>query len=346
MTLRLRVQLSPNDLGKYPFLPEAIERIRELGITLNDLVSPLLQEVVRRAEEYVRAAIHARDLPPIAEDCDVEILTFMSTLVLLRLIYDKILIRRFAVAFSKRFGAILSNEETDKVIYILSKLGIKVRVLNDGVHGYNLSVNFIDYVENIPESRGAWKLVHRLVNAGWVLVNKLEAVRLGEEALKKALERRVESLRLEDASIPDGLFTLAESLSKEWSLKLKELKESWAPVSAPDRERRFPPCIVSIIENLKAGKNIPHSARFALASFLLNIGMSVDEVLEVFRSAPDFNEKIARYQVEHIAGLRGSGKKYTTYKCDNMRALGLCVADCGVRHPLQYYWSALRSRRG
>lgn len=340
---KIEVALSPDDFRKYPFLPEAIERARQLGITLSDLTTPALREVLERASTYVKAAIDSKEFPPPADDYDVEILAYMTTLILLRMVFDRILIRRFAVLFSKRFSHFAASENLEKIVYILSKVGIKVKVLNQDT-GYNIAVSALDYIEHIPESRGTWKSVHRLVENGWVLVNKVEVIRLGEEALKSVLEQRVESLQLEGLRLPNEVFSLVEEVSREWSKKLKEIKETWIPADATDFERALPPCISAIMESVKAGKNIPHSARFALASFLLNIGLSVDEVLEVFKVTPDFNEKIAKYQIEHIAGMRGSRKKYSPYKCDNMRTLGLCVAECKVRHPLQYFWLKRRGR--
>ncbi|MEM1570427.1 MAG: hypothetical protein QXG56_06890, partial [Candidatus Bathyarchaeia archaeon] len=53
-----------------------------------------------------------------------------------------------------------------------------------------------------------------------------------------------------------------------------------------------------------------------------------------------------RYQVEHIAGLRGSRTKYTPPKCETLKTHGLCVEGgrfCrGVKHPLSYYRRAIR----
>lgn len=346
MQSRIEVTLTSDDYRKYPFLPESLERVRKLGITLNDLAAPALKNVLEHASSYVRAAIDARELPPMIEDCDAEILTYMTTLIFLRIIFDKILIRRFSVLFSKRFNRLLLNEESEKIVFVLSRIGVRMKITNKPLFGYNLAINILDFIENIPESRGPWKLFHRVVDHGWVFVNKFEAARLGEEALKKYVEKRVEDLQLEGMKLPDEVFKLVETLSREWGVKLREIRDSWTPSDATGRESAYPPCIAAALENLRAGKNLPHSARFALASFLLNIGLSVEDVLETFRLAPDFNERIARYQVEHIAGMRGSGKRYTTYKCDNMRTLGLCVADCGVRHPLQYYWLTLRRKRG
>ncbi|MEM0042434.1 MAG: hypothetical protein QXF46_02845 [Thermofilaceae archaeon] len=341
---KIEVALSPEDFRKYPFLPEAVERAKRLGITLNDLAIPALREVLERAGTYVRAAIDSKALPPPADDCDVEILSYMTTLILLRMVFDRMLIRRFGVLFSKRFSQFIASEDLIKIIYILNKIGIKVKILDEDFSGFNIMVNVLDYIENIPESKGPWKLAHRLVDHGWVSVNKFEVIRLGEEALKRFVEQRVENLQLDGLGLPNEVFSLVEEISREWSQKLKEIKEAWIPTDATGFEQALPPCMAAILENLRAGRNIPHSARFALASFLLNIGLSVEEVLDVFKAAPDFNERIARYQVEHIAGMRGSKKKYSPYKCDNMRTLGLCVAECKVRHPLQYFWLRRRGR--
>lgn len=342
--MKVELLLTAEDLRKYPFVSKALEIVKSLSISLADLASGPLKTVVDRAASYVRSAIYGSELPPPSDDSEEEVLTFTLALVLLKAIGDRMLTRRFAVLISKRVGDFLSNEETNKLVYLLSEMGIRARVLQSRVHGYPLAVHVLSYVENAPERAGAWKLVHRLVEYGWVYASKTEAARLGEEALKKLIEKRVDEIKLDELSIPDSLFAIIEDLSSEWGLHIKKLKERWTPVSSETSEDAFPPCIKAIMEDIKAGKNVPHSARFAMASFLLNIGMSTDEVLEVFKAAPDFNERIARYQVEHIAGMRGSGKKYSPYKCENMRTLGLCVADCGVKHPLQYYWIALRRK--
>ena len=101
----------------------------------------------------------------------------------------------------------------------------------------------------------------------------------------------------------------------------------------------FPPCIVHILSNAQGGINLAHSARFALTSFLLNIGMSVDQVVMLFNVSPDFNEEKTRYQVEHIAGSTG-----TTYKppsCSTLITYGNCYGKdqlCRtINHPLNYY---------
>jgi len=140
---------------------------------------------------------------------------------------------------------------------------------------------------------------------------------------------------VQKASITAELEELARIDAEQNVEKLVELSSSI-----------FPPCIDVILKKLVIERaNLTHHQRFALAAFLLNLGFSTDFVLKVFGYSPDFNEKIARYQVEHIAGLRGSRRKYLPYNCDTMKTLGMCVKDCGVKNPLVYTYRILRAGR-
>jgi hypothetical protein len=113
----------------------------------------------------------------------------------------------------------------------------------------------------------------------------------------------------------------------------------------PATEDCFPRCMRKILSDLNAGVNVPHCARFTVASFLLSVGFSVDDIVEVFRNAPDFDLKRTRYQVEHIAGIRGGGTKYACPNCETIKSWGLCDWNCGVSHPLQFYRMCLRDKK-
>jgi len=97
-----------------------------------------------------------------------------------------------------------------------------------------------------------------------------------------------------------------------------------------------PPCMVAILEALKRGENLPHTARFAITTYLLKRGWDVEQIVDLFRNAPDFNEKITRYQVQHIAGRAGGRKEYAVPSCKTMREWGLCITNCGIKNPLEY----------
>jgi DNA primase large subunit len=84
-----------------------------------------------------------------------------------------------------------------------------------------------------------------------------------------------------------------------------------------------------------------HKELFSLAAFMINRGHNKEEILALLAERPDYDEKIARYQVEHIAGERGSRTRYKPPSCSTMRSLGLCVEDgrlCPkwIKNPLEF----------
>lgn len=341
---KLRVLLTTADYVKYPFLPEALRVVRELGLTLEELgETPLGQEILEGARRKVLSAMEEGAYPVVSDDYRLEVSAFTTALVLLSQVGDRALTEKFSVAFSKSVGAHLEKDASDNphlLLYISAVFGWNVKAGEDGV-----AVHFKDYVYAQPEFTGRWKLVNRPLSAGYVSVSWRDFARLLQTGARKYTARLVESVDVDPSSVPERLYTVVEELSQAWA---RIRNEVFAHAQASYRKgdtSAFPPCIAKLLGDLKSGKNLPHSARFALASFLLNVGFSVEEVLEVFKLSPDFREDLARYQVEHIAGLRGSRTKYTPYKCDNMRSLGLCTWSCeGVKHPLQFFYRALRGK--
>ena len=111
---------------------------------------------------------------------------------------------------------------------------------------------------------------------------------------------------------------------------------------APCRQLAIhPPCIKALYEAASASRHLSHVGRFTLTSFLINVGMSPEKLTELFKSFSDYNERLTRYQVEHIAGSRGSGTRYTPPNCDTLQTHNVCVNRdelCGgARNPLVYY---------
>jgi len=338
-----RVLLSKEDLAKYPFLPESQKYIESLGFTLEDLSSQPGLKVLERAYARIRAAIDRRVDRRLSEDLDIEILSFPTSIVLLRVLSDKILTRRFGVAEGKRVSSFLLEESEEKLAYIAIKgFSWRIRVFKGsiGSRAFSFLIRMEDYIPLVPEYSGLWKLINRPLMKGWVPVTKTELARLSEEAVKKYLEDRCSAEP--PMEVPRVIAKIVDKIKESWSAKMEELGLPRS-VKVERAEDAYPPCIKALLEDLRNGKNLPHTARFALASFLLHIGKTPDEVIDLFRTVPDFREDIARYQIEHIAGLRGSRVKYLPFKCDNMRSLGLCRWKCkGVKHPLQFYRLALK----
>jgi DNA primase large subunit len=171
---------------------------------------------------------------------------------------------------------------------------------------------------------------------GEVYLTKTEASRLLEEGVRRHIE---EKLDIKVESLPEPITKAMEQLNELFSeikaeIKLDELpKEVVIPA--------FPPCIQRLYDTIASGRNISHIGRFALTTFLINTGMTTENVTDLFRTLPDFNERLTRYQVEHIAGRRGSRTKYIPPMCATLQTHGVCYNRdeiCKtVRHPLTYY---------
>jgi DNA primase large subunit len=69
--------------------------------------------------------------------------------------------------------------------------------------------------------------------------------------------------------------------------------------------------------------------------------VSIDEIVNLFSNVADFREKLARYQVEHLAGQRGSRQVYLTYNCSTLQTHHVCFEPdriCEtIRNPLTYH---------
>ncbi|ADM26883.1 DNA primase, large subunit [Ignisphaera aggregans DSM 17230] len=249
---------------------------------------------------------------------------------------------------------------------------------------YSYRLPIIDYIRCAKTllSEVPWRLISLHIDRGFVYIdNRKRVVRLLEEYLKNFLSDRIRVLRnlcLEDGlGEKDIINIFSNTILSEILLKIvnsiRETNKVSLDVSRIDgkdigvprtdlssvlgniksvdelvnvSKEIFPPCINSLLESLLRGENLSHHQRFALATFLINIGLDIEVILQLFRYSPDFNEKIARYQIEHLAGLRGSKRKYLTYNCGTMRVLGMCRAECGIKNPLQYpYRVAKRGRK-
>jgi len=63
-------------------------------------------------------------------------------------------------------------------------------------------------------------------------------------------------------------------------------------------------------------------------------------------SSSDYNERLTRYQVEHIAGKKGSRTKYVTPSCNTLKTHSVCgnMDDIckRIEHPIRYYLTKLK----
>ncbi|MCD6260949.1 MAG: DNA primase large subunit PriL [Thaumarchaeota archaeon] len=338
-------------LAKYPFLPEARKYISEYGLTLESFSDPAYSKIVERAKQRIVDAVRLGervDPSNMSEDEVVELASFPLAIILVAAVKDRFLARRFALAEASLATKLLSEDAKD------AKRGSKtvLRIARDvfgmdvEVTGNEYSMALRDYLKaSMRFNAPSWKLVNRIVDRGRVMVTISELIRLLKDRVVEYVLENVEKAMARPPKLPENLQRIVDEIKSILPSKRYE-EEIISGESSPEA---WPPCMKLIYQEIMRGENVSHFANFALASFLINIGMSLDNILKIFAHRPDFNQRIARYQIEHIAGLRGSRTKYTTPSCDTMRTNGLCVEDgklCGgVKNPLVYFRRSLRRLR-
>jgi len=335
-----------NDLAKYPFLKEAANYVKRIGIDIKDLTEPE-NPVITRAENRLHEAILFATITSQSRKEDIEILSFPIAVLMAAATKDSLIKRRYALAEAKRAYNLMRKEPKEKLMKIAENFRWKIEQvsLNEKLP-YEFMIHFTDYLRNTNGLREKkWKLVNRLLENGRVYLTKNEAARLLAEEIRRHVEDRTNTKDLPD--LPENITKKVEALknlalSRKEKIKLEEIPRE-VVIDA------FPPCIKVLYEMLSSGRHLSHIGRFTLTSFLVNIGMPTESIIDLFRNLSDFNERLTRYQVEHIAGERGSRTRYTPPKCETLKTHGVCQNPdelCErVRHPLAYYGRKSRKVR-
>ena len=336
-----RVIITLEVLAKYPILPEMSRFLS--GISMREMT----REVFERAYERVVEALERGEVKRISDNHYLEALSYPAAVMLVTAVGNEWLKRRWALAEAVRVERQLDIEDDATFDFIVSRLGFEritedMDVDHEILRGYGYRVPVVRYLKVIGDlvRDPRWKLVNQMVHRGYVYVrSRAEVSRIVREIMKNLLLRKLSTVSPRDVPKDLPVWELAERVK---GLLPERMPRHAAATIAARAEGEMPPCIAAMLAKIANGEDISHVENFTVAAYLLNTGHSVDEVVEVFRSRSDFNEKVARYQVEHIAGLRGSRTRYRPPSCSKLRTYGLCVDDgrrCprGVRNPLDYH---------
>jgi len=321
-------------MARYPFISAAKEWVKNEKATIEEILFDDIYERARgRGAERVMQAVIAgfiKDIPLLSEiDCVMEIFSYPVARMIVVASGSEYVIRRYALAEAKRAYENLKNESINFIEKMADEFGMRI----NGNRMY-----FVDYLRYAPTWDIKWKLVNRELKKGEVVLEKHEIARLLQEAIRKKIYNEL-TYMYPPPEIKKVFGDVIDEIKSRVSFREKENK-----IEEVDA-RLFPPCIKNLVSATKSGMNVPHVGRFTLVTFLNAVGMSVEEILKIFSSSPDFNAEKTRYQIEHITG-KISGTNYTPPKCDTIRTWGLCFPDdiCRrVKHPLSYY--RLKRRR-
>ena len=324
-------------------MKEAAEHVRNLGLEINELESDFFTPFLDRAEERVKNALLNTDyakIQPLDEpkEYEIEIFSFPIAVMLVIGTDDSFIKNRYALAEAKRASALLRGEEKHMLLEIANNFGWNARLIDDfNLQQYAFAVSFPVFLKNATGFHDSnWKLVNHLMVNGEVYLTEKEVSRLLEEEIRKYVELRLDTkIKVLPPAIMARVNRLRQlAAEKQEQIRLEEMPEHVVLEA-------FPSCIKRVYDSVASGRPASHLGRFALTSFMLSVGMTAEEVFNFFRSVSDFNERMTRYQVEHIAGTKGSGTKYTPPNCTTLRTHGICVSpepECnGAVNPLVCY---------
>jgi DNA primase large subunit len=326
--------MGTGDLAKYPFLNEAGKYLRESGFGWEELDRPDMRDIIERAAERIEVEVSGHVYEKL-DRYEIEILTFLVTLIMVKSIALEPVLRKYALAEARRAEKFLIEDlkrQNDaqkrslfaKIFDDLFKL--KIDVAEDG---RLFKVTVTDYLSRSSHfHEQEWKIINRLVDKGYVYLDADETVRLVRHELSVLIYDKVKAMTL--PTLPQAIRTRADELKARLAPRYE-----YRAHTVTD----YPPCVKHALEVMGRGENLPHSARVMLATYMLAIGKPIDEIVMMYQNAPDFNEKITRYQVEHLAGLKGSRTKYSVPSCEKLLNENLCFAteECsGIVNPVQF----------
>ncbi len=340
-------------LAEYPFLPGAERLLGADAVSVRGLL-------VEPAYDHVRAIGRARVLAAqddprgtanVAEldraGGEERYLSFLFARLVLSAAPSPAALRRWAVAEAKRSHGRLDRVPVDELGEVSRRLGFPLERAEGAV-----AFSVPDYVRLASPIREAeFRLAGQAVRDGRVVVGPARAARLLQEAVRRAL---AVPLPL-DPEVVRAVRERESELLEEVARRLPAALPRAGGPSGPVRRELFPPCLRKMVRTLERGENLSHAGRFCLAAFLHRAGASFESIVDAYRGAPDFDESVTRYQVEHITS-RDGGRGYEPPECDTLRSHGLCVRegdpeapdprdrarddrcfDPRLRHPLQYY---------
>lgn len=328
--------------ARYPFLAAARDAVQAADEDLATVVTTE-RPVLDRATDRVLTALEERHTGPPHRDNRVELLSYPVARVLVSLVDEHVLTRRYPVAEARtaheRFSEDVESDtelrsvETSQLTLadLLAEFDLEADVHERPDDRFDVDVPA--YLLLSSGIRGdQWRLVNRELRNGRVPVDRQDLYRLLQEAVE---DRVADGLPFDvpgDLADPvtDAVHTIESTLA---DLDLTRDIDTVVP-------ELFPPCMKHLLEQVREGAHLEHHSRFAITSFLTTIGLTTDEIVEIYSVNPGFGEEMTRYQTDHIRGESGP-TSYTPPSCATMKSYGDChnpdnLCD-HISHPLSYY---------
>ncbi|MCJ2513723.1 MAG: DNA primase large subunit PriL [Candidatus Thermoplasmatota archaeon] len=327
-------------LAKYPFLKESKNYVKENEISIDELLNDSIYERARLIGiERLDNAFNKRDVGNRAlatdYDCIMELLSYPIARMITVCIGDIYFKRSYALSEAVHSYNYLINESTSNLIKISDEFKFNIKY---DKNNKKFLIYFTDYLKNAPTRYSQWKMINRVMENGYISLSSKDFTRIIQEALRSRINNELDTRKCSkiiNESFKSDIIRLSKLIEKH------RKKIEIEPMGSLD-ENKLPPCMKEILKSIQSGENVPHMGRFAMVAFLNSLKLNTSEILQLFSTAPDFEEEKSRYQVEHISG-KTSSTSYTSPGCDKMRSYGICPTEkmdelCKrYRHPLTYY---------
>ena len=332
------ISLAKSHLAKFPFLSQTKQYIARLDIDVAELST--LKPIVDRAKQRITASFAMR-LDRLSKNLDIEIPSFPVAILIVTGAKDNTLTKRYALFEAKKMSEFLQKENDEIILEIAKFFGWDIHHYQKRApHPY--TIHFVNYLNNATRGRLVyqlgWKLVNRRILTGQVDVGKREVCRLLQEEMRIFLEKRTKQ---EMPKVPQSTQDAIDEIKTKY-LEIKPNITEIDKIRVFAEESEYPPCIQNLYDRMVKGQHLSHIERFTLVTYLLHQSISVDAVTNLFTSITDFREDLTRYQVEHLAGKKGSGTVYNPPNCATLRTHGVCInpddSICKtIKNPLTYH---------
>jgi DNA primase large subunit len=334
--------LTIKDYAKYPFLKGAANILKSVPDLQKPIIKIIETDFGKKSLDIAKLrlsnAIYHTKLPIVGLP-EHEIASFFFARVLVSIpASNKSLIEKFVTYETNKFYTHYSKEQFLKKQEIEADLQIK-----SGRTCFSLK-EYIPISVKLIQTSARWKLVNMPVHKGIVDISSLSSGKFdkqtdnpGDLFFKEQIKFKIRStlpMKL-DKETKTALDTLASEIFGQYYTSTDNM--DYGEVTASN----FPPCIQRVIDMIQKHENPTHMGRFAMVSFLNEIGMSETEIASIFQTVRDFDLSQTMYQIEHISGKQGT-PAYKCPACDTMQTNGLCLGQNNslckkVKHPLGYY---------
>ena len=278
-------------------------------ISILDSVRYLLEkfpDLKDRIILFLQNAIEAKEVIETSTEDETNLALYPILQIFIDMLGNRILANALANIYAKHCQAELDNMNKYPDLFLknlCANLGIRVELLSKKRIEetlYPFQMHFASYLAASTWIKDeAYKLINRPVDNGYVFLIRHDLIMLIREYIRKKTMPNLTDLDKETiAQLEEDpqVYEVIQTINDLITTNSKRFKSDWLSQGEKIDSDFFPPCIRAILFRAVHGENLGHYERLSLAFFYLNTNHSIEETADLFRTCPDFDEKITRYQ--------------------------------------------------